>query len=305
MLQEATNRQGKLRLALVGPSGSGKTYTALVLAKVLSQGGKVAVIDTEHGSSEKYANDYLMMEPVENQRRFLFARLEDFSPRSYVKMIKMCEAEECDVIIIDSASHEWVGKGGALQMIDEAAKRSKSQNTYTAWREVTPEHDVFVDALVRCKSHLIVTMRAKTEYILQEDDRGRKVPRKVGMAPIQRDNLEYEFDVVASLDPENRFMVTKTRCSVLQGYMAKPAGREVSDILLSWLTSGEAPIVPELSEAAKTFLQKIADTPEDKGQDLVDELREVVKSLARFEAEALREAYIKRFRLAKTVPNAS
>lgn len=305
MLREAINRQGKLRMALVGPSGSGKTYTALTLAKVLSQGGKVAVIDTENGSVEKYASEYLKMEPVENQQRFLWDNLDDFSPKSYVAKIKMCEAEGVDVIVIDSATHEWKGPGGALDMVEEVANQSKSANSFAAWRKVTPEHNRFVDAIIRSKAHVIVTIRAKTEYVLQEDERGRKVPTKIGLQPEQRDNIEYEFDVIAHLDSENKFTVTKTRCSVLQGYASKPANREVADILVSWLTSGEAPIAPEMSDIAKSFLQKIEETPEDKGQDIVDELRDVVRSMSRFEADALREAYIKRFSSGKAAPHAS
>lgn len=94
-----------------------------------------------------------------------------------------------------------MGKNGALELVHQAALRSKSGNKFTAWREVTPLHNALVDAMVQANLHLIVTMRAKTEHIIETDDRGRQVPRKIGVAPIQRDGLEFEFDVVADMDP--------------------------------------------------------------------------------------------------------
>jgi ABC-type dipeptide/oligopeptide/nickel transport system ATPase component len=53
---KAERKKAKLRLGLTGASGSGKTYSALMVAK--GMGGKVAVIDTEHGSASLYANDF-------------------------------------------------------------------------------------------------------------------------------------------------------------------------------------------------------------------------------------------------------
>ncbi|MEG0635799.1 MAG: AAA family ATPase, partial [Pseudomonas sp.] len=54
MFKKAERKQAKLRLALAGPSGSGKTFSALLMAKGL--GGRIAVIDTEHGSASLYAD---------------------------------------------------------------------------------------------------------------------------------------------------------------------------------------------------------------------------------------------------------
>lgn len=227
---KASRKQSKLRLALIGPSGSGKTMSALLIAKNI--GKRVAVIDSECGSASKYAGDAADFDTLE---------LESFEPRTYVEAIRAAESEGYDVIIIDSLSHAWAGKGGALEMKDAAAKRSKSGNTFDAWREVTPHHNALVDALIGCKAHLIVTMRAKTEYVLEENDRGKKVPRKVGMAPIQRDGLEYEFDVVAELDHDHNFMVSKTRCPKLDGQVITRPGKQVADILTTWLSDG-APV---------------------------------------------------------------
>ena len=48
-----------------------------------------------------------------------------------------------------------------------------------------------------------VTMRVKTEWLTEKDEKtGRMIPRKVGLAPVMRDGVEYEFDVCGDLDTE-------------------------------------------------------------------------------------------------------
>jgi hypothetical protein len=43
--------------------------------------------------------------------------------------------------------------------------------------------------------HILASMRAKTEWVLDRDDQtGKSTPRKVGLAPVMRDGIEYEFD---------------------------------------------------------------------------------------------------------------
>lgn len=231
--RRASRAQAKLRLALIGPSGSGKTYTALRFAKGLGQ--RIALIDTERGSASKYADDVAEFDTIE---------LDTFSPRTYVEAIQLAEREGYDVIVIDSLSHAWSGKGGALEMVDRAAKRSQSGNSFAAWRDVTPEHNALVDAIVGARCHVIATMRAKTEYVLEEDARGKKMPRKIGLAPVQRDGMEYEFDVVADLSLEHDMMVSKTRCAVLDKAVIREPGEDVAKILRDWLSTGAPPAPP-------------------------------------------------------------
>ena len=226
---KATRKQLKLRLALCGPTGSGKTKLALLIAAYL--GKRIAVIDTENRSASKFIGDPGVPE-------FEVEEKTSFEPSGYVESIKEAE-REFDVLIVDSATHAWSGKGGALEQVDRAAKRSQSGNSFTAWRDVTPQHNALVDAMVQCRAHLITTMRSKMEHVLEEDSRGKKTPRKVGMAPIQRDGMEYEFDVVMEIDTDHNVTVTKTRCSALDGRTwHKPNGREIAEILLQWLGEG-------------------------------------------------------------------
>lgn len=238
----ATKEKSKARIALIGPSGSGKTYTALRLATGL--GSSIGLIDTENGSASKYADEF----------KFSTLSLTEFSPATYVEAIKAAEQAGFDVLIIDSLSHAWMGRGGALEMVDREAAKSTSGNSSAAWRKVTPEHNHLVEALVQCSIHLIVTMRSKTEYVLQANDRGKIEPKKVGMAPVQRDGLEYEFDITADLDLDHNLIVSKTRCRALDGAVVNKAGVETAQTIKTWLSDGIEPAprpVPHWSDNEK------------------------------------------------------
>ncbi len=225
MFQRATKFRSKLRLALLGVAGSGKTYTALNIAKHL--GSNIAVIDTEHGSASKYADDVASFDVVE---------LTSFHPKRYIEAINAANWVKYDVLIIDSLSHAWNGKDGILEQVDQVGKRGA--NKFTAWADATPIHQQLIDAILGCRMHVICTMRLKTEYVVEQNERGKQAPRKVGLAPVQRDGLEYEFDVVADLDVHNTLMVSKTRCPALHGVSIPRAGAEIATTLLEWLNQG-------------------------------------------------------------------
>ncbi|MCR4340481.1 MAG: ATP-binding protein [Gemmatimonadaceae bacterium] len=231
---KAIKHESKGRIALCGPAGSGKTYTALVAATRLAEGKPIAVIDTERGSASKYADLFA----------FDVMELQSHHPLRYVEAITEAAKAGYAVLVIDSISHAWMGKDGALEMVDRAAKRSSSGNSYVAWRDVTPLHNQMVDAMVSAPLHVIVTMRSKTEYVQEKDEKGKTTIRKVGMAPIQRDGLEYEFDLVGDLDWENTWVISKTRCPQYhQGVFSKPTP-ETFAVFAAWLSGLPAPAKP-------------------------------------------------------------
>lgn len=255
--EKATRENMKGRVALVGASGTGKTYTALAIAEGLAgEGGRVAVIDTESRSARKYSD------------RFAFdvLELEHFSPLTYVEAIQAAEEEGFDVLIVDSLSHAWIGKGGALEQVDEATRKSKGGNSFAAWRHVTPQHNALVDALVRCKCHLIVTMRARTEYVIEQNERGKAIPKKVGLAPVQREGMDYEFDVVGELDLEHNLVVTKSRCFDLAGkILAKPDER-LGHQLRTWLDKGEPSLEERVREAGTQAAARLVEAGMDEAE---------------------------------------
>lgn len=234
LFKPATKEQSRLRMALVGPSGSGKTMSALAIASHL--GDRIAVVDTEHGSASKYADLY----------QFDTCELQSFHPQQYINAIQAAEQAGYDVLIIDSLSHAWMGKDGALELVDRAAKRSQSNNSFTAWRDVTPIQNQLVEAMLGCKCHLIATIRVKTEYVMEKDDKGKTVPRKVGLAPVQRNDLEYEFDIVGDMNLENNLIISKSRCPALSGQVIAHPGEQVAIALQEWLSDG-VPATPKVN----------------------------------------------------------
>lgn len=236
-------------MAIIGPGGAGKTYTSLLIASELGQ--KVALIDTEHGSASKYA-DLFDFDVIE---------LDSFGPQTYTAAIRALEAAGYDVIVIDSLSHAWTGKDGALEQVNKVQVRDKSTNSFTAWRDITPLHNEMVEAIVSSNAHILATMRVKTEYVMEEyqNKSGGKStkPVKVGLAPIQRDGLEYEFDVIAEVDWENNFVVGKTRCPALSQFVTKRAGKDVALILKDWLQGAPPPPKPELRADIAARIQEL------------------------------------------------
>jgi hypothetical protein len=251
---KATKKKSKLRLSLIGPSGSGKTYTALSVARGV--GTKIAVVDTERGSASLYADEF----------GFDVAELAPpFEPARYVEKIHEAEKAGYDVIILDSLSHAWSGTGGALDMVTAAEKRAQSQgrsaNKFAGWRDVTPEHNKLVDAMLQSPCHIIATMRVKMEYVLEEVN-GKKVPKKVGLAPIQRDGLEYEFTLVGDMNLDHELVVSKTRYKPFADKVFSKPGAEIGRALLEWLNSGE-------DEAPAASPQPAPEPPKQTGNAVV------------------------------------
>lgn len=241
LFKPATREASFARIALSGPSGSGKTYTALAIATALSD--RVAVIDTERGSASKYVGL--------NGWEFDTAQPDTFSPLSLVESLGEAAGAEYGCVVVDSFSHYWMGVGGMLEQVDQ---RARNGNNFSGWKEVRPEERRMVDALVAYPGHVVVTMRSKTEYVIEENDRGKKVPRKVGMKPEQRDGIEYEFDLVGDLDHDNTLTVVKSRIHTLAKAVVPLPGEELAHQIRDWLSDGaQVPTVAEYRKKALTL----------------------------------------------------
>jgi hypothetical protein len=211
MFKKATRTQRKLRMSLYGASGSGKTYTALVIAKEL---GSIAVIDTEHASASLYAKDEGHSNGL---AEFEACELEHYAPADYIRALKA--AVTFDVVVIDSLSHAWMGEGGLLDQADKKGGR------FDAWKDLTPQQNEMFEAMLSFPGHVIVTMRSKTEYMVSTSEKDGKTKTKierVGLAPIQKKESEYEFDVVAHLDQDNVMHIVKSRFQGLGADIRKP-----------------------------------------------------------------------------------
>ena len=276
-IRKAERRRAHARISLVSPAGGGKSHSALLLAKGLAPNGKIGVIDSENSSAEMEAGkpgipeyDVLVLTPP-------------FSPARYVEAIHLFEKEGYDVIIVDSLTHAWTGTGGALEMVDRIA--SSSKNSYTAWRDVTPQHNALVDAMLQSSAHIIATLRTKTEYVLEENDKGKKVPRKIGLEPIQRSGMDFEFTIVFDIDQQKHYAkASKDRTSLFDNAIPEVLTSAHGEKLRLWLEGGAAPVVvadPPMTNATLTALVALCKAVDAKHGDGT-----VKKELAKFAPDA-------------------
>lgn len=220
-LKQAQKQSVQLRIGISGPSGFGKTYSALLMAYGMTGNwNKIAVIDTENKSACLYSElgSYNSLE------------LEaPFSPEKFIQAIEVCEKAEMQVIIIDSISHEWSGKGGCLEIQEQLGGR------FQDWAKVTPRHQAFVDKILQCKAHVITTSRRKVDYSMDKDSNGRTKVFKHGTKEIQREGFEYELTVNFELINDKHLAVaSKDRTGL---FMNKPESIITSGVgkkLIGW-----------------------------------------------------------------------
>lgn len=226
MFKQATRNEVKLRMALLGPAGSGKTLSALLIARgLVGPAGRIGVIDTENNTASLYSGKLGVGE-------FQTAAMNPpYLVNKYIQAVHYAE-EHFDVIIVDSLSHAWAGEGGILEQ--KTAVDSRGGNSFTNWAKFTPEQNQLISAVLHSKIHIIATMRTKTEYVLEDNDKGKKVPRKVGMAPVQRDGFEYEFDIILDIAQDHSAHASKDRTGLFEGQFFKPSN-EIGKRIFNWI----------------------------------------------------------------------
>lgn len=228
-LQTAQRKRAKIKLGLQAPSGGGKTYSALLLAYGLCNNWeKIAVIDTENHSADLFSDlgAYKVL-PLS----------APYTPERYIEAIEACEADGMEVIIIDSASHEWAGKGGCLESHESEMSKMRFPNSFTAWAVITPRHQAFIDKILQSSCHIICTFRSKSEYVLMERN-GKTVPQKVGMAPVTRDGFEFELTISFDLDLLHKAYCSKDRTRLFIDKDPFVITTETGKQILDWCNNG-------------------------------------------------------------------
>lgn len=245
----ATREAAKARIALQGPGGSGKTKTALRMAEALAAGGLIGVVDSERGSALKYAP--VPGRPDIEAHEFVHVPMAYCSPENLIAVVKSAIEARIAVLIIDSWSHYWAGKGGLLARVDEESKKASNfGGKFTAWGPVNDLEQDMLDALLNFPGHVIVTMRTKNDYVME----GKNVT-KVGVKTVQREGAEYEVDVVVDMI-KGTGTVTKTRYTALDGVSVHHPGEDFAEAILEQLGQGVDPvqvIVDELVRDGLTY----------------------------------------------------
>jgi hypothetical protein len=223
-LRKATRKKAKIRLGLSAVSGGGKTYSAILISKGLCGDlSKVAIIDTENGSADLYAHlgDYNVL-PL----------TAPFSPERYIEAIRTCEKAGMEVIVIDSISHEWDGKGGCLEIVESLGGK------YQDWAKVTPRHQAFIEAILHSPCHVITTVRRKQDYEMIKDGNKVKV-EKGGLREITREGFEYELTINLEMDTLHNATASKDRTNLFMGKQAFVPSEKTGELIAQWCEQGE------------------------------------------------------------------
>ena len=270
-LKRAQRKKAFLKMGMSAPSGGGKTLGALLIAYGLMKEKypklpdneiwpKIAIIDTENGSGELYVG---REEANVKIGEYLAVTLTPpFEAKKYIDAIRLCGEGGVEVCIIDSTTHLWSGEGGLLQKQGEIAKRSG--NSYTAWRDVTPDHNRFVDAMLQSPMHVIATIRSKIEYVQEKDSDGHTTVRKLGLEPVQRSGMEYEFTMFLEINAEHQAFGSKDRTGLVdqKTFVITP---EIGRKIMKWLDGGtEAETVVVATEKEK---KPVIEQQEDEETD--------------------------------------
>lgn len=246
----AAREKVKLMLGLTGPSGSGKTYSALQLAfGITGDWTKITLADTENKSALYYAGE---MTGPWNHIDFPPTINRGYHPENWIELLKVAESNKnTEVLILDSITHEWEGVGGSLELVDElSAHGSKFSG---GWKTVTPLHRAFIDAMRHSRLHIIATMRSKQDYVVETNDKGKAVPKKVGTKSVQREGTDYEFGIIFDVDMGHYAAASKDRTGLFTKKSPFKISAETGKALLEWANSGREAQVAPVTAAAKVF----------------------------------------------------
>ena len=233
-LKKAQRKKVKLRLNISAPSGAGKTYSSLLMAKGLcGDWSKVAVIDTENGSSSLYSDlgEFSVVDLV-----------APYTPEKYTQALKICEDAGMEVVIIDSTTHEWA----CLIEENELLAQSKFRgNTWSAWSQTTPRHDRFIQSILQSNVHVITCTRSKMETIMTDD----KKVKKVGMKDVQREGWEYELTISLNIDRDtHRAIASKDRTNLFENVNPFIITEETGKQIANWCDSGVSELAIAINE---------------------------------------------------------
>ena len=232
-IKKAKREKIYVKIALMAPSGGGKTYGSLRLAT-----GMAEELKKQTGKDSK-----ILLANTEQKRGYYYANEFDYdiidieaphNPEKYVELIELATSEGYDILIIDSSSHEWEGKGGCLELHQQAG------GTYQAWGKVTPRHNKFISAIADSPIHIIATMRGKDQYEVNKDDRGKTSVQKLGVGAKQRDGFEYEFTCTFLIDQKtNCAEVQKDNTHIFENEGSVLLTEKHGEKIIKWANSGE------------------------------------------------------------------
>lgn len=257
IVKNVRREKARLRLGLSGRSKSGKSRTSLIIATGLIEflearkqangedywgNGRVLVIDSENESSRKYAK---VDEYDERDDAYDFDAIflhPPYAPEVYIRAIREGEKEKYTCIIIDSGTHEWNGQGGILDIVTEETERTRSKNSFAAWKSATARHNAFIETFLSYPGHVIVTMRSRVKHVFNKDT---KEVVKLGYKEIQGKDMQYEFDMTGGMTGDNQLIMEGSRCPYVHNARFIRPTRDLATGIGEWLVLGTTTTVSQ------------------------------------------------------------
>lgn len=290
-IEEARREGAKVVIGLAGTSGSGKTYTALLLAFGLAKrnGKKLGFLDTENRRGRLYAD--VLGAP------FLIGDLvAPFSPSRYIEAIKAFEDAGCEVLIIDSGTHEWEGVGGCEDIANDGNPK------FPRWNKAKSEHKRFMNALLQSSMHIVICFRAREKVKIEKGERGENVVIPLGLQPITEKNVMFEMTASLMMDQEGKRQDVLKCPAALRDHLGRGSGYigiADGEAVRAWI-DGAAPIDKEL-ERHRATLANTCEQGLDALKAAWEDLPKNAKTKLRSELDGLKasaEAYDRQRRIA-------
>lgn len=262
-IREAVAQEVPLRVLFLGFSKDGKTQTALQVAYHLAastgmEPRDILVIesetigDTDKGRSETVAGTMCLCGRCEGRglkllgHRILVLPTNTRGPDDYIDAFAEAAASGAKILIVDGITPEWEW---CLRAKDAYQGRSEA-----AWAHVTPFHDRFLKAIETYPGHLFATCRVKDKAVVKGKEEGGW--SKKPFDPIQRDQLEYIFDIVIAMNSGNAS--AESRRPALHNKRWQRPGADVVDLLLAWSKGLKIEAEAMAATKAKTEAEALA-----------------------------------------------
>jgi len=281
-IRPAKRSEAKPLIGLYSESGCGKTKSALLLARGFVGGkGKIVMVETESGRGEVFADELPGGYEVIPIR-------DNFSPQTYGEAIALAEKSGAKALIIDSASHEWEGLGGVLDMADRNSRTEClacgwladkgdrvdvcgnpgckgtrfrwARKGVLVWQQPKIDHAKhFMLRLMQTPIDLvIVCMRARYPMVEgpNPENKGKVEWHRSGeLSPKQSDDILFELLIHGWIDHDHRFHGTKYTREDQRA--ALPSGEvitiETGKALAEWAKGKEPAASAELAKALKAI----------------------------------------------------
>lgn len=266
-IKKAVREQVYTKIALMGSSGSGKTYSALRLAKGMAEAlskqlgrpAKILMANTEGSRGVYYANEF----------DYDICDIEaPYSPETYIELINDAVEAGYDILILDSASPEWDGKGGCLELHAMLGGRQ------TDWKDISPRHNKFLDTIEKSPIHIVATLKGKDAYEIDKDANGKVSVKKLGLGVRQRDGFEFIFSCTFSIDQKTHIaQAQKDNTHIFEGSAGEILSEDYGKRIIAWANSSE--VAP-----SKNYVVQNAEENKAEQEKLFAETREKIKEIA-------------------------